>query len=93
MQRRRFSLASDSLPMKTPMFYGWIIVILGGLGIFFSGPGQTYSVSVFGGYSEILLVSMLFPMLGVLAALLSPKPIRREAKSVGTETLLASHGR
>lgn len=30
-----------------PFFYGWIIVFIGGLGFFFSGPGQTYSVSVF----------------------------------------------
>ncbi|MCF6136390.1 MFS transporter [Pseudalkalibacillus berkeleyi] len=28
-------------------FYGWIIVFLGGLGLFFSGPGQTYGISVF----------------------------------------------
>lgn len=30
-----------------PFFYGWIIVFVSALGIFFSGPGQTYSVSVF----------------------------------------------
>lgn len=26
-------------------FYGWVIVLIAGLGIFFSGPGQTYGVS------------------------------------------------
>lgn len=28
-------------------YYGWFIVFVGGLGIFFSGPGQTYSNSIF----------------------------------------------
>ena len=28
-------------------YYGWIIVIIAGLGVFFSGPGQTYSNSAF----------------------------------------------
>ncbi|SDQ07687.1 MFS transporter [Virgibacillus salinus] len=28
-------------------YYGWFIVFIGGLGIFFSGPGQTYSISLF----------------------------------------------
>lgn len=28
-------------------YYGWFIVIIAGLGVFFSGPGQTYSNSAF----------------------------------------------
>jgi MFS family permease len=28
-------------------YYGWVIVVIAGLGSFFSGPGQTYSNSVF----------------------------------------------
>ncbi|MBU9710664.1 MFS transporter [Evansella tamaricis] len=32
---------------KTPFFYGWIIVIIGAWAVFLSGPGQTYSVSIF----------------------------------------------
>lgn len=36
-----------SAPWNTRIFYGWIIVFVSGLGIFFSGPGQTYSNSVF----------------------------------------------
>jgi MFS family permease len=35
------------LPIKTPFFYGWLMVGISGLGIFFSGPGQTYSNAVF----------------------------------------------
>jgi len=29
------------------IYYGWIIVFIAGLGLFFSGPGQTYSNSAF----------------------------------------------
>ncbi|WP_022793034.1 MFS transporter [Marinococcus halotolerans] len=30
-----------------PIFYGWAIVALSALSMFFSGPGQTYSISIF----------------------------------------------
>ncbi|MCT2534465.1 MFS transporter [Aquibacillus koreensis] len=29
------------------IYYGWVIVFIGALGLFFSGPGQTYSNSMF----------------------------------------------
>ncbi|MCW4012495.1 MAG: MFS transporter [Candidatus Bathyarchaeota archaeon] len=38
---------SEKTPIKTPFFYGWIIVIVAGLAAYFSGPGQTYTVSVY----------------------------------------------
>ncbi|WP_349409805.1 MFS transporter [Pseudalkalibacillus sp. SCS-8] len=38
---------SQYIQSRFSFFYGWIIVFLGGLGLFFSGPGQTYGVSVF----------------------------------------------
>ena len=34
-------------PLKTPFYYGWVVVAMASLGVFFSGPGQTYSISVF----------------------------------------------
>jgi MFS family permease len=34
-------------PIQTNFYYGWVIVAIACLGVFFSGPGQTYSVSVF----------------------------------------------
>ncbi|MBT2709507.1 MFS transporter [Pseudomonas sp. ISL-84] len=34
-------------PVSTPFYYGWMIVLISALGVFFSGPGQTYSISVF----------------------------------------------
>ena len=30
-----------------PMFYGWIIVLICAIGNFYSGPGQTFSISIF----------------------------------------------
>lgn len=38
---------TTSTPLQTPFYYGWMIVFIGALGVFFSGPGQTYSISVF----------------------------------------------
>lgn len=32
---------------KLPFFYGWVIVGIGALSVFFSSPGQTFSVSIF----------------------------------------------
>lgn len=36
-----------TIPFKQKIFYGWIIVAISALTLFFSGPGQTYSLSVF----------------------------------------------
>lgn len=35
------------VPIRTRGYYGWIMVIIAGIGVFFSGPGQTYGVSSF----------------------------------------------
>lgn len=35
------------LPNRTPFFYGWIILAAGTFGIIMTGPGQTFSVSIF----------------------------------------------
>ena len=43
----RESERSLELPIKPNFFYGWIIVGISALTIFFSGPGQTFSVSIF----------------------------------------------
>ncbi len=37
----------NSRESKSPIFYGWIIVFICALGCFFSGPGQTFSISMF----------------------------------------------
>ncbi len=41
------SQSKFSLLRRAPFYYGWIILIAGGLAIFTSAPGQTYVVSVF----------------------------------------------
>lgn len=35
------------LPVPVPFYYGWMIVGMAAMGLFFSGPGQTYSISIF----------------------------------------------
>jgi sugar phosphate permease len=37
----------ERLPVKTGFYYGWLIVVISALGVFFSGPGQTFSNAVF----------------------------------------------
>jgi len=32
---------------RSPIFYGWIIMFVGTLGLIMTSPGQTYSISVF----------------------------------------------
>lgn len=39
--------SNTRIPFVPPFFYGWIIVFIAILGIFFSGPGQTYSNAIF----------------------------------------------
>ncbi len=65
-------------PVKTPFYYGWVIVFIGALGVFFSGPGQTYSVSMFidsyileFGWSRSF-VSSLYSMGTLIAGMMLP---------------------
>jgi MFS family permease len=37
----------QQLPLNTPFYYGWVMVFMGAMGLFFSGPGQTFTISVF----------------------------------------------
>jgi len=39
--------AAKKQPIMTSFYYGWVIVGMAALGVFFSGPGQTYSNSIF----------------------------------------------
>ena len=36
-----------SVPFRTPFFYGWVIILVGAITGFSSGPGQSYIFSVF----------------------------------------------
>ncbi|MCA9920292.1 MAG: MFS transporter [Anaerolineales bacterium] len=37
----------DRLIQKTPFFYGWVIFVVGTIGLTMTSPGQTYAVSIF----------------------------------------------
>jgi len=39
--------SSNRQPITTSFYYGWVVVAMAALGVFFSGPGQTYSNSIF----------------------------------------------
>lgn len=43
-----FNMNESKLKQPTGrMYYGWVVVMVSAMSIFFSGPGQTYSISVF----------------------------------------------
>ena len=65
MPTRRTSDNRPLLSTHLPIFYGWLILPVAGLAIFVSGPGQTYTVSIFVdpiieemGWSRTLVSSM-----------------------------------
>jgi MFS family permease len=47
MIHREMEKPVSRLPVRTPFYYGWLMVGISAVGIFFSGPGQTFSNSVF----------------------------------------------
>lgn len=47
MSGKRGPARARSLPARLPFYYGWVIVVLGGMSVMASGPGQTYGVAVF----------------------------------------------
>ncbi len=47
MQSHHSATGKASIVARTPFFYGWVILAVSALALFISGPGQTYSVSIF----------------------------------------------
>jgi MFS transporter, OFA family, oxalate/formate antiporter len=41
------SLQTSRVVNRSPVFYGWVIMFAGTLGLIMTGPGQTYAVSIF----------------------------------------------
>jgi MFS transporter, OFA family, oxalate/formate antiporter len=41
------ALLSSRIVRRSPVFYGWIIVVVSTLGMIMTSPGQTYAVSIF----------------------------------------------
>lgn len=65
-------------PQKFSFFYGWVIIIISAMSLFFAGPGQTYSVSIFinayikeFGWSRSL-VSSIYSFASLCAGLMLP---------------------
>ncbi|MGM0436495.1 MAG: MFS transporter [Bacillota bacterium] len=40
-------MKDTAIKLNHKLYYGWVIVLVSALGVFFSAPGQTYSISVF----------------------------------------------
>ncbi len=40
-------IEKEEKPIKTNFYYGWVVLIMGAMAFFFSGPGQTFSISIF----------------------------------------------
>lgn len=40
-------LNKEEKPIKTKFYYGWVVLFMSALAFFFSGPGQTFSISIF----------------------------------------------
>lgn len=61
--RKRYD--AKKISQRFPFFYGWVAIAIAGLGFFFTGPGQTYSFSLFidhfiedFGWSRVLVNSL-----------------------------------
>ena len=84
MVRRGLSFSRSSrLVKESPVFYGWIILAAGTLGLILTSPGQTYAVSVFTDYFitdlglSRSLVSLLYTVGTVVGSLALPVVGRR----------------
>lgn len=82
------------LVSKSPVFYGWVILLAGTLGTILTSPGQTYALSIFTehfirdlGISRSL-ASILF-MVGTLGGSLSLPWIGRQIDRYGTRPMVA----
>ena len=41
------SFPQSRLVSNSPIFYGWVVLAVGTLGVIMTSPGQTYAVSIF----------------------------------------------
>jgi len=48
-------MKSIAKKINKKIYYGWVIVLVSAIALFFSSPGQTYSISVFNSYYETQL--------------------------------------
>lgn len=79
MVRQELSFSRSSrLVKRSPIFYGWVILAAGTLGMILTSPGQTYAVSIFTDYFitdlglSRSLVSLLYTVGTVVGSLALP---------------------
>ncbi len=94
MVRQELSLSSSSrLVKKSPVFYGWIILAAGTLGLILTSPGQTYAVAIYTDYFitdlglSRSLVSGLYT-LGTLAGSLALPLVGRQLDRYGARRMV-----
>ncbi len=47
MLKQKNNVLNSRFVRKSPIYYGWVILVVGTLGVIMSSPGQTYSFSIF----------------------------------------------
>ena len=86
-------IRSSRLINASPIYYGWIILVIGTIGVIFTGPGQTYAVSVFIDYFiadlgiSRSLVSTLYTV-GTLTASFSLPYVGRQIDRRGSRLMM-----
>ncbi len=87
------SIKTNTFIKRTPFYYGWIILLVGTIGLILTSPGQTYAVSIFiehfiadFGISRSL-VSTLYTV-GTLAASLLLPTIGRQIDRHGPRKMM-----
>ena len=45
--RNEGPVASSRMVTRSPVFFGWFVMLAGSLGLIMTSPGQTYGVSIF----------------------------------------------
>ncbi len=89
----KIKISSKRKPAQFPFFYGWVIIVIAAMTLFFSGPGQTYSISIFinayikkFGWSRSL-VSTLYSVATLFAGFMLPF-VGRKIDSIGHRKVL-----
>ena len=72
------TVASSRIINATPFFYGWVVLVVGTLGIIMIGPSQTFTVSIFIDYFiqdlgiSRATVALIYGLATIAASLLLP---------------------
>lgn len=84
---------TDRMVSASPVYYGWVILIVGGTGMIMTSPGQTYAIAVFVDHIIVdldisrSLISTLYAV-GTLAGSLAMPFVGRQVDLRGARRLL-----